>query len=188
MIICGFEHAVLYRWQCALSCRKEGYILIIIIIIIIVNNILSLDTELCLLHCDVVSKSLRRPHVQVLDRERFLLLLGVWVRVEPVVGVQGAEVVGAGGLEAGDALAGGERLLLEALDHVGRRLADPGVDVRVLVINGADLVVGEAVLLLVGVVLHWTENISWKLLSFLHNRDYILCEYRETVKLRRPNH
>merc|ERR1739836_106338 len=77
---------------------------------------------------------------------------------------------------------------LNPLDHVGRRLADPGVDVRLLIINGADLVVGEAVLLVVGVVLHWTQNISWKLLSFLHNRDYILCEYRETVKLTRPNH
>ena len=180
---------VLYRWQCALSCRKEGYILIIIIIIIIINNILCLHMEFCLLRPGLVfSQSLWRPHVQVLDRERFLLLLGVWVWAEPVGGVQGAEVVGAGGLEAGDALAGGERLLLEPLDHVGRRLADPGVDVRLLIINGADLVVGEAVLLVVGVVLHWTENISWKLLSFLHNRDYILCEYRETVKLTKPNH
>ena len=99
---------VLYRRQCALSCRKEGYILIIIIIIIIISNILCLHMELCLLRPGLVfSQSLRRPHVQVLDRERFLLLLGVWVWAEPVGGVQGAEVVGAGGLEARDALAGG---------------------------------------------------------------------------------
>ena len=75
----------------------------------------------------------------------------------------------------GDARVGGEGLFLEPLHHKGGWGPNLGVDVRLLIINGADLVSPVPVIFVISKVLHRTQEVSGKLLSLLDNRNKILC-------------
>ena len=66
-------------------------------------------------------------------------------------------------LQAGDARGvRAQRLLLEPLHHVGQGPGQLGVDVGLLVVNGADLVVRDVILLVREVFLR-AEEIFWQL-------------------------
>ena len=66
-------------------------------------------------------------------------------------------------------------MLLEPLHHKGGRGPDLGVDVRLLIINGADLVSPVPIVLVISEVLHRTQEVSRELLALLDNRNKILC-------------
>ena len=124
---------------------------------------------------------LRRLDINILDDEGLLLLQSDHLLLHPLLvhervgGVQGAQVLRPAGLDAGDARVGGEGLLLEPLHHEGGRGPNLGVDVRLLIIYGADLVSPVPIVLVISEVLHRTQEVSGKLLSLLDNRNKILC-------------
>ena len=169
--ICIFEHMILDEGQWL--CWEKGDILVILIIAVLL--IIFLQHELRLFYR---WPFLWRLDIKILDNKWFLLLgtvhLPLLAVVEGVGGVQGAQVLRPAGLEAGEARVRGEGLVLESLHHEGGWGPDLGVNVRLLIVNGTDLVVGD-IILVISQVLHGTQKVPWQLLSFLHNRNKILC-------------